>query len=264
MASDMEHKDSPLDYRWFQSCRNFIMGRGGLTMKHPHDIRRTARWDITEPWRHDSYLVLIVSSPKWRSPERSRPSMWRTRGVKSAFGKSVNYALNHKEGLSVYLNDGNAALSNNICERAIRNFIIGCKNWPFSASPKGATASAAVYSVVETCKANTLTHSNIWSICLNRYQTRISSFILTSWMRSFPRMKQFRKTANEKAWPWTVMLFSFACNTRWFTAYLANRHSLVNSPHRKFGAPIHHLSRWIENPHWKPPWVLVPWVCEWR
>ncbi|SEH40414.1 transposase domain-containing protein, partial [Selenomonas sp. KH1T6] len=41
-----------------------------------------------------------------------------------------------------------------ICERAIRSFTIGRKNWLFSASPKGAAASAAVYSVVETCKAN--------------------------------------------------------------------------------------------------------------
>ena len=73
---------------------------------------------------------------------------------KSALGKAINYALNHKEGLSVYLNDSNAALSNNICERAIRNFTIGRKNWLFSASPKGATASAAIYSVIETCKAN--------------------------------------------------------------------------------------------------------------
>ena len=73
---------------------------------------------------------------------------------KSALGKAINYALNHKEGLSVYLNDSNAALSNNICERAIRNFTIGRKNWLFSASPKGADASAAIYSVIETCKAN--------------------------------------------------------------------------------------------------------------
>ncbi|WP_081371922.1 IS66 family transposase [Selenomonas ruminantium] len=73
---------------------------------------------------------------------------------KSALGKAVNYALNHREGLSIYLNDGNAALSNNICERAIRSFTIGRKNWLFSASPKGAAASAAVYSVVETCQAN--------------------------------------------------------------------------------------------------------------
>lgn len=75
---------------------------------------------------------------------------------KSALGKAVNYAFNHRNGLSVFLQDGNIALSNNICERAIRNFTIGCKNWLFSASPKGAAASAAVYSIVETSKANGL------------------------------------------------------------------------------------------------------------
>ncbi|WP_369407136.1 IS66 family transposase [Selenomonas ruminis] len=66
------------------------------------------------------------------------------------------YALNHRNGLSVFLQDGNIALSNNICERAIRNFTIGRKNWLFSALPKGAAASAAVYSIVETSKANGL------------------------------------------------------------------------------------------------------------
>ena len=75
---------------------------------------------------------------------------------KSALGKAVNYALNHRNGLSVFLQDGNIDLSNNICERAIRNFTIGRKNWLFSASPKGAAVSAAVYSIVETSKANGL------------------------------------------------------------------------------------------------------------
>ena len=75
---------------------------------------------------------------------------------KSALGKAVNYVLNHQEGLSVYLSHGEAAMSNNICERAIRNFTIGRKNWLFSGSPKGATASAAAYSIVETSKANGL------------------------------------------------------------------------------------------------------------
>ena len=54
------------------------------------------------------------------------------------------------------LKSGNAALSNNICERAIRNFTIGRKNWLFSDSPKGAKASAAVYSIIETAKVNGL------------------------------------------------------------------------------------------------------------
>ncbi|RGS69436.1 IS66 family insertion sequence element accessory protein TnpB [Mitsuokella sp. AF21-1AC] len=47
---------------------------------------------------------------------------------KSKFGKAVQYSLSHKEALQAFLKSGNAALSNNICECAIRNFAIGRKN----------------------------------------------------------------------------------------------------------------------------------------
>ena len=47
---------------------------------------------------------------------------------KSALGKAVNYVLNHQECLSVYTAHGEVAMSNNICERAIRNFTIGRNN----------------------------------------------------------------------------------------------------------------------------------------
>lgn len=43
-----------------------------------------------------------------------------------------------------------------LAENCIRPFTIGRKNWLFSGSPKGATASAAVYSIIESAKANGL------------------------------------------------------------------------------------------------------------
>jgi len=55
-----------------------------------------------------------------------------------------------------YLKDGNCSISNNLAENSIRPFTIGRKNWLFSGSPKGAAASAAVYSMIETAKANGL------------------------------------------------------------------------------------------------------------
>lgn len=55
-----------------------------------------------------------------------------------------------------YLLDGRCALSNNATENAIRPFDVGRKNWLFSDTPKGAKASAAIYSVIETAKANGL------------------------------------------------------------------------------------------------------------
>ncbi len=75
---------------------------------------------------------------------------------KSKLGEALNYALNHKQEFMNYLQDGNWAISNNLAENSIRPFTIGRKNWLFSGSPKGASASAAVYSIIESAKANGL------------------------------------------------------------------------------------------------------------
>ena len=70
--------------------------------------------------------------------------------------KAVNYAQNRKDTLMTYLEDGHCSLSNNLSENAIRPFTVGRRNWLFSASPKGAAASAVVYTMVEMAKANDL------------------------------------------------------------------------------------------------------------
>lgn len=75
---------------------------------------------------------------------------------KSKLSEALHYALNNKEELMNYLKDGNCSISNNLAENSIRPFTIGRKNWLFSGSPKGATASAAVYSIIESAKANGL------------------------------------------------------------------------------------------------------------
>jgi transposase len=75
---------------------------------------------------------------------------------KSVIGEALNYAQNQKDGLMNYLKDGHCSISNNLAENSIRPFTIGRKNWLFSGSPKGAAASAAVYSLIETAKANGL------------------------------------------------------------------------------------------------------------
>ena len=74
----------------------------------------------------------------------------------SALGKAVTYALNQKPYMENYLLDGRCAISNNIAENAIRPFTVGRKNWLFADTPKGATSSAAIYSLIETAKANGL------------------------------------------------------------------------------------------------------------
>ncbi len=75
---------------------------------------------------------------------------------KSLLGKAVYYALSQRRYLeNVYL-DGRLELSNNRAERSIKPFVIGRKNWLFSCTPKGASASSIICSVIETAKENKL------------------------------------------------------------------------------------------------------------
>lgn len=75
---------------------------------------------------------------------------------KSMFGTALTYALRQERWLMNVFLDGRLELSNNRAERSVRPFALGRKNWLFSNTPKGADASAAIYSIIETAKANSL------------------------------------------------------------------------------------------------------------
>lgn len=75
---------------------------------------------------------------------------------KDKFGEAVHYTLNQERYLKVFLTDGDVPMDNNASERAIRGFCIGKKNWQMIDTIHGAKASAVIYSIVETAKANDL------------------------------------------------------------------------------------------------------------
>ena len=75
---------------------------------------------------------------------------------KSSLGIAINYCLNLWEKLTAFLLDGRLEIDNNRSERSIKNFVIGRKGFLFANTPKGATASAIAYSIVETAKENGL------------------------------------------------------------------------------------------------------------
>jgi len=75
---------------------------------------------------------------------------------KSTLGKAIAYTRNEWPKLIVFLEDGRIPIDNNLVENAIRPFVVGRKNWLFSGSPRGADASAGLYSIIETAKANGL------------------------------------------------------------------------------------------------------------
>lgn len=68
----------------------------------------------------------------------------------------LNYSLNQEKYLRVFLNDGQVPIDNSASERAIRPFCVGRANWHMIDSIKGAKASAVIYSIIETAKANNL------------------------------------------------------------------------------------------------------------
>jgi transposase len=75
---------------------------------------------------------------------------------KSPLGEAVAYTLRLWPKLTIYLEDGHIEVDNNRTENAIRPFVIGRKSWLFSGSPQGADASATMYTLVESAKANDL------------------------------------------------------------------------------------------------------------
>ena len=74
----------------------------------------------------------------------------------SATGRALTYLDGQWEALIRYLDDGRLEIDNNLLENAIRPFALGRKNWLFSDTVGGAKASANLYSLIETAKANGL------------------------------------------------------------------------------------------------------------
>ena len=72
----------------------------------------------------------------------------------SALGKALHYTASQWAKLTRYVQDGRWPIDNNTCENAIRPFVVGRKGWLFADTPAGAQASANLYSLLQTCRAN--------------------------------------------------------------------------------------------------------------
>jgi transposase len=110
--------------------------------------------DVTTKERYEGRLEksrpVIDSFRDWLKYQKPRVL------PKSSLGAAIQYCLNQWDKLNAFLLDGRLELDNNRAERSIKPFVIGRKNWLFSNTPKGATSSAIIYSIVETAKENGL------------------------------------------------------------------------------------------------------------
>ncbi len=119
-----------------------LLERGLWDRDHPltPPQRVAIRQQQSAPIMHDFHAWLEALAPKVL-PE-------------SRLGKAVHYTLGQWKKLTVFLTHGEVPMTNNRCENAIRPFVVGRKGWLFSDTVKGAVASANLYSLVETAKAN--------------------------------------------------------------------------------------------------------------
>ena len=81
----------------------------------------------------------------------------------STIGKALAYSIHQESHLRTFLNDGDVPMDNNYAEQAIRPFTIGRKNFVLIETSNGARASAMIYSIVETAKANALVGGRFFS-----------------------------------------------------------------------------------------------------
>lgn len=72
---------------------------------------------------------------------------------KGPLGRAIDYAFSNWEALLRYTEDGRLPIDNNAAERDLRGVAVGRKNWMFVGSQAGGETAAAMYSLVQTCKA---------------------------------------------------------------------------------------------------------------
>ncbi|MEE5107992.1 IS66 family transposase, partial [Pseudomonas alliivorans] len=98
--------------------------------------------------RQEKSLPILAQLKSWLDKTQSQVT------PQSVLGKAVHYLVNNWSRLERYVEAGYLPIDNNAAERAIKPFVIGRKAWLFSDTVNGASASAKIYSLVESAKVN--------------------------------------------------------------------------------------------------------------
>lgn len=105
----------------------------------------------------------------------------------SKLGTAITYTLKYEQTFRTVLKDGRLVLDNNRAERAIKAFVMGRKNWLFSATYEGAKSAAMIMSLIETAKQNHL----------------VPEKYITYLLEELPNLKTFTNSEDLEAYlPW--------------------------------------------------------------
>lgn len=149
---------------WAHARRKFIdaqrqqpTGKVGKSDQALAFIKKLYRYEqLAKGMSTDERYAIRQSQAK---PELDKLKRWlektqQNTPPQSLLGKAVTYLHNQWDRLTAYTESGAWPIDNNRAENAIRPFVIGRKNWLFANSQAGAYASANLYSLIETAKAN--------------------------------------------------------------------------------------------------------------
>ncbi|MCD8306893.1 MAG: IS66 family transposase, partial [Clostridia bacterium] len=128
------------EYKALVLIRDFYIEEGKLKELSPEE-RKKKRNEKVRP-KVDAFYAYIESL------DTNDPLMSET------LKEAVQYAINQKDSLTLFLDDGNIPIDNGFVERAIRPFTILRRNSLFCTSIEGAEAAAIIYSIVATARAN--------------------------------------------------------------------------------------------------------------
>jgi transposase len=152
-------QDIVLSHCWAHVRRDFIdLSKEGLTPIAAEALKRIAEF------------YSIDAEMRGRSPEerrsvrqaRTKPLVydtfdWLEEQLKHVPGRLktaevIRYVLNHREGLTRFLDDGRLELDNNTVERAIRPIALNRKNKLFAGGDEGGETWAILATFIECCK----------------------------------------------------------------------------------------------------------------
>ena len=149
---------------WAHVRRKFVEathGRKHTAAAHQMVALIRKLYEVERAAKEEAPEARKVLRQAYASPILDKIKAWLDKKVgqvlpKSPLGQAIAYTLGLWPKLITYLENGNIPIDNNKIENAIRPFVIGRKNFLFSGSPRGANASATLYTLVESAKANDL------------------------------------------------------------------------------------------------------------
>lgn len=193
---DSDREDVTWAACWSHARRNFENALAGGRSEFLLEVLRTIKWLFLYErvaWANSAEKRLEIRREKERPlveglfkllhEKLSSPELL----PKSKLAQAIKYMLVRKKNFMVYLDDPDVRMDNNPAERGLRKVVLGKKNWLFIGSPRAGESAAALYSLVQTCRAmkvNPKTYlEDVYTRLLDHPAKRLDEFLPDNWLR---------------------------------------------------------------------------------